>query len=525
MMKRLRTGQLAGIAGLALLMAAPIAGPAAAQDGTELLEANCGGCHAAGSDGALSRISGQRKTPEGWLMTIVRMRLFHDMEITPQAQSQLVHYLSETQGLAPSETAGYRYILERVPDHVESPEAPLGEMCARCHSEARYALQRRTRAEWDLHIDFHIGQWPTLEYQALARDREWLKIAREEVVPLLAEKYPLETPAWSAWQSAERPTASGTWVFTTRLPEKGEAYGRLEVSGDSQPYAVSGTLMTAAGEELPISGRLNLYTGYEWRANLEIGDTVYRQVLALSEDGATASGRQFLHDEDSLGGAFTAAKAGGGAAIVGVVPSTLPAGSAAKVQVVGTGLSSASLSGGLQASGGTANDFGVALNVNPAAGANGVVAVSGGGASLADGLAVYSQIDSLKVEPAYAIARVGGDGGLTGKVPARFEAVGYWNGADGQPGTDDDVRIGTVPATWSVAPFDEVAAELQDTKYAGSMDPALGIYTPAGAGPNPARPFSTNNAGNLKVQAASGGASGEGQLIVTVQRWNDPPIR
>ena len=521
MMKRLRKGQLAGIAGLALLMSAP----AEAQDGAALLQENCSGCHAADASGALTRIKGQRKTPEGWLMTIVRMRQFHGMEITPAAQSQLVHYLSETQGLAPSETAGYRYILERVPDTVEAPEAPMGEMCARCHSEARVALQRRTREEWDLHIDFHVGQWPTLEYQALGRDREWLKIAREEVVPLLAEKYPLETAAWTAWQSAEKPTATGTWVFTAKLPEKGEAYGSLEISGDSQPYAVSGRLKTASGEELPVSGKLNLYTGYEWRANLEIGDTVYRQVMALSEDGATASGRQFLHAEDSLGGPVKAARAGGAATILGVVPSTLPAGGSATVQVVGTGLSSASLSGGLAASGGTANGYGVALQVSPAAGTNGMVSVSGGGASAADALAVYSQIDSLKVEPSYAIARVGGGGGLTGEVPARFEAIGYWNGADGQPGTDDDVRIGALPATWSVAPFDEVAAELKDTEYAGTIDPTLGIFTPASAGPNPERPFSTNNAGNLKVQATSGAASGEGQLIVTVQRWNDPPIR
>jgi quinohemoprotein amine dehydrogenase len=38
----------------------------------------------------------------------------------------------------------------------------------------------------------------------------------------------------------------------------------------------------------------------------------------------------------------------------------------------------------------------------------------------------------------------------------------------------------------------------------------------------------TNNAGNLKVQATvmDGGDThnAEGQMIVTVQRWNNPPI-
>ena len=100
--------------------------PAQAQDGAALLEENCGGCHAADAGGALSRIKGQRKTPEGWLMTIVRMRLFHGADIEPQLQGQLVHYLADTQGLAPAEAEDFRYILERQPAVIESPEAPIG---------------------------------------------------------------------------------------------------------------------------------------------------------------------------------------------------------------------------------------------------------------------------------------------------------------------------------------------------------------------------------------------------------------
>lgn len=521
MMKRVRMRHVAGIAGALLLVPAG----AGAQESAALLEQTCGGCHAADDGGALSRIKGQRKTPEGWLMTIVRMRLIHGMEITPEVQGRLVHYLSDSQGLAPGETEGYRYILEREPAIVEEVAAPLGEMCARCHSAARYALQRRTLEEWDLHIDFHVGQYPTLEYQALGRDRDWLKLAREEVVPLLVERYPLETEAWTAWLAAQKPDATGSWVFTTRLPTKGEAFGSLEVSGASQPYTVSGTLVTVAGETQPVSGKLNVYTGYEWRANLDIGGTAYRQILAISEDGGSLSGRQFLHAEDSLGGAFKAVKAGASPAIAGVVPSTLASGTGATVQIVGTGLSDVSLSGALEASGGSANAYGAAIDVSPSAGSTGAVSVASGAAASEGALTVYSHIDSLKVEPAFGLARVGGAGGLTAKVPARFEAVAYWNGPDGEAGTGDDVRIGVVPATWSVAPFNEEAENLKDVEFAGEMDRTLGIFVPAVAGPNPERPFSTNNAGNLKVVATSGDVTGEGQLIVTVQRWVDPPIR
>ena len=86
-----------------------------------------------------------------------------------------------------------------------------------------------------------------------------------------------------------------------------------------------------------------------------------------------------------------------------------------------------------------------------------------------------------------------------------------------------------MPATWEVRPFDEVAAALDDVKYAGTMNSQSGAFTPAVAGLNPERPFSTNNAGNLKVigtvDDAGNKVGGEGQLVVTVQRWNDPPIR
>ncbi|MCY1466016.1 quinohemoprotein amine dehydrogenase, alpha subunit [compost metagenome] len=84
------------------------------------------------------------------------------------------------------------------------------------------------------------------------------------------------------------------------------------------------------------------------------------------------------------------------------------------------------------------------------------------------------------------------------------------------------------PAKWSVEPFNERAKEDEDVKFAGLMDAATGVFVPGDAGPNPQRKQSTNNAGNLKVIAAvdDGGKSlkGEGQMIVTVQRWNNPPI-
>lgn len=498
---------------------APLAGAATAQNAPVLLTEKCGGCHAE-TDAGLSRIAGQRKSPEGWLMTIVRMRIAHGLDISGDDQATLVTYLADTQGLAPSETEGWRYALEKDPAHIEQVSEPLATMCGRCHTAARVALQRRTPEEWSLHMDFHVGQFPTIEYQALGRDRDWYEIARDEIAPLLSETYPLETEAWTAWQAADKPAVAGDWVILTELPASGTAYGTITVSGDAAPYTLSGSMTLADGSTAEIGGQMNLYTGYEWRANLSIAGQAYRQVLAISADGSDLAGRQFLRDDDSLGGALKGAKVGMGPAVLGVVPEAA-AGQDATVQVVGTGLD------GLQTetADGTvgpveANDLGASVHLT---GTNATFSFSAGEDTAT--AALYGSVDRLTVEPAFTIARVGGGSDVgPGPVPARFKAIGWWNGQDGEAGTPDDIRVGAMDAEWSVENHNEVAEAMKDAAYAGSID-GMGIFTPAVAGPNPERPFSTNNAGDLKIVAEAAGQTGEAQLIVTVQRFIDPPIR
>ncbi|MHA6344331.1 quinohemoprotein amine dehydrogenase subunit alpha [Roseivivax sp. CAU 1761] len=504
----------------ALLTTVSLAATAAAQEeddpGRALLTETCGGCHSATDGGGLSRMEGQRKTPEGWMMTVVRMEQFHGLSVSPGDRRAIVQYLADTQGLAPSEAAPYRYALEKVPHAVEAFDEPFAAMCARCHTGARALLQNRSAEEWLLHMDFHVGQFPTIEYQALGRDREWYRIAREEIAPWLAETRPLETEAWAEWRAAERPAVTGDWVLLTALPEGGEAYGALSISGEASPYAVTGEVVTADGTRHEVSGEMNLYTGYEWRANLDIGGTAYRQVLALSEDGSALAGRQFLHDNDSLGAPLTAARADGAPMILGTVPSAVPAG-AAEVQVVGAGLDAAESAAGQIA----ANPHGARLTFE--AEGNGTVTVTAGAAETR--VAHYASIDALVVEPAFTIARVGGGSEVgPGTVPAQFAAYGLWNGPDGEAGTEDDIRIGRIDAAWRVENLHAHAEKMQDTRHAGAMGPD-GIFEPAVAGPNPERPFSANNAGELTVIAEALGHSAEAQLIVTVQRFIDPPIR
>ena len=502
-------------------------------DGEALLNARCGACHERTAEGGLARIKDERKTPEAWDMTIVRMVQLHGVEVTDDERAALVKHLADTRGMAPAETEGYRYILERVPSVLEDPPEEFGTMCARCHSYARVALQRRTEEEWRKLSHFHLGQYPTTEYQALGRDRNWWEIASEELPSQLAERFPLETAEWTAWQERAPTDLSGQWRFVGRDPAAGDFEGvaTIESTGDDT-YSVALESVYEDGHAMTGEGSGIVYTGFEWRSRVALGDEDTLQVFALSEDGNTLTGRSFLADADAIGSRVTAVRMDEAvSAILAASPRHLRAGETAEVAIHGIGLDGdVSLGEGVTVDEVVSRDAEtVVVRATVDAGAeNGTRTVSIGNANGEGLLTVYQEIDFLTVEPGYNIARVGGAGGPIPPVPAQFEAVAWLHGPDGQAGTADDVEIGAMPAQWAVQNFDEVAQQLDDAAFTGKMQ-SNGLFLPAAAGLNPERPFDTNNAGNLKVIATveddGQTVTGEGQLLVTVQRWNDPPIR
>ena len=503
--------------------------------------ASCVGCHLPDEKGALSRIRDQRKTAEGWEMTVNRMRMIHgltlsgqEIDIAPASMRELVKYLADNQGLAPSESAPYRYLLEQDLNQVEEFDPELAIMCGRCHSSARFALQRRTQDEWDKLVHFHLGQYPSTEYSLYGRDRDWFDQAINETVPALAEAYPMDSEAWSEWQATEKPNLAGSWVLAGHMAGRGDLHAVMTVEGgEGDNYSLQLSGQFADGSELSGGGKAVVYTGYDWRAQLTLGDDTMRQVFAAEPDGNLMTGRMYLRDQELQGIRLTAARVGGPARIIAVSPSHIRQGGTQRLVISGVGLAGkVSLPQGLEiTSEETRDDNRIVLQVSAAADAGlGRGTVSVGDLALDDGLAVYDAIDGLAVEPAYAVARVGGNDGSTPKVNAAFRAIAIDHGADGTPGTEDDISLGYVDdVSWRVEPWDETAERLEDVRFAGTMGQRSGIFEPAGAGPNPERVQSTNNAGNLKVVASleeeGNSVTGEGQLIVTVQRWNSPPLK
>ncbi len=496
---------------------------------TMVIKYECGGCHQKLPVGGMFRVSSERETPEGWDLTITRMSLYYKFSIPEAKKQALIKYLADEQGLAPEEAAPYRYLLERRENYVEHPpNRRLHYMCATCHSFGRVALTRRDSEEWLKNINFHQGQIPTLEYQSQARMVEWWKIATTELKDELGKRYPLETKAWSAWCKHKAPDLAGTWRVAGHEPGAGDYRGSLTVTNDGRDhYQVHWALNYANGASLNGAGPAILYTGYEWRAGVTLGGKPVRQVLAVSADGDSMTGRWFYRDTDEVGGDLSATRARGKAArVIAVQPSSLRIGAETKLAIVGLNLTGeVRLGDGVKivrivSSGPDESVVMARADENARDGARDVAVGAATGKSM---LVVYRKLDSVRVEPDYALARVGGNGGPLAPVVAQFEAVGYFKGAHGE------TRVGVVPATWSVRPYDDIAAQLEDAKFAGRMDAETGLFVPAGAGPNPKRHYGTNNFGNLTVEAAVDQdhqpLHGTAHLIVSAQRWVDPPLR
>lgn len=483
----------------------------------------CSGCHHETTPGHFERISDIRKTPEGWTMTLFRMHQVHGLQLPEDVRDDVVRQLSDTQGLAPSESAAGRFALERRPN---VKDIDLGTetntMCGRCHSIARSSLQRRDEAEWLKLAHTHLGQYPSLEYQASSRDRAWWTIASGKMPAELASRWGFHSAAWDAWRGQPHRSLEGRWVVYSHAPGSADYYGLMTVTRDADGnYRAHYALHDQAQRDVVGDSHAIVYTGYEWRGTAQFDGMTRREVYAANEDGTRLTGRWFNADRSEEGGDFVAVREDAQPQVLAVLPPAVQVGYAGPVTLVGPGMAKAPIAtfgAGVAVGRSTPSEGALTVEVrvdDTAPVAAHPVTVGTVRASLP----VYRTVDALTVSPAFAIARLGG--GHTPPVTAQFEAEGSTRLDDGTL-----LPLGPVPVLWSTAGYDEESRRAADDRFAGHMD-ANGQYHPAGAGPNKAREFSGNNVGNLTVRAiAKDGASvsGDAHLIVTVQRWNTPPI-
>jgi quinohemoprotein amine dehydrogenase len=495
-----------------------------AANGVALLRKNCSGCHRESAPEHFHRISDIRKTPEGWAMTLFRMHQVHGLALEAGERDRVLRYLGEVGGLAPEESAPGRFALERRPN---AQDVSFGEdlqvMCARCHSMARVALQRRDADEWLKLTHTHVGQWPSLEYQESSRDRYWWQSATTEYPAKLAALFPLDTHAWRAWSKTQHPSLAGQWIVYGHTPGRGDYHGIATITQkDLDDYTTTYALTYTDGSRLDGSSKAVVYTGYEWRGSATLGGVEVREVFAASEDGSHLKGRWFQVAHAEQGGDWNATRVEGKPEVLAVSPRALRVGTSQQVVIIGRGLEDkVDFGRGIQTTLISRLPDALTLDVRVGADApSGPRDVIVGNGNTTARFAIYRTVDRLEVEPGYAIARLGG--GKVAPVSAQFEAVGYLDTPGSPP-----VSLGPLPVVWSVASHGEQASRARDEKFSGNID-QTGRFLPAGAGPNPAREFSGNNVGDLFVVATVKDAvaeiQGKAHLVVTVQRWNTPPI-
>jgi quinohemoprotein amine dehydrogenase len=562
--ERIRVSAILRVVGGFVLFAVPAAGqgqPTSASDGeaagipidNRAVIENCSACHTRDDAGLMTRLSYLRKTPEGWQTSIRRMVALNEVGLDPAAAREIVRYLSNNHGLAPEELRPGNFEVERrMIDYAYEADDDTEETCTKCHSMGQIT-QRRTKDEWGLLMATHRGLYPLSETQGLLYNGpppdspgapEDTRHPMDKAVAHLSEAFPLETPDWADWSATMQPARlSGRWVVSANQTGYGQLFGTVEIEavpGTNDEFTTTTTLAYArSGRTVTRQGRTIVYTGFQWRgrSTLDTGLDPLREVLFVERDWEEISGRWFAGDYDEFGLDVRYKRVGSDPVVVGMEPRVLKIGASDQaVTIFGANLpatlsaDAVDLGPGItvrqivSASEGSTTVL-VDVNTDASLGPRDIYV---SGTRLPKAGVVYDQIHSIRVSPDWAMARVGGVAMPKGHV--QFEARAYHDGPDGKTGTDDDVDLDLVDATWSIEEYAATFVD-DDVDYVGAID-QNGLFTPAVDGPNPERSGDRNNIGDVWAVASVQPDGAErplrarSHLIVTVPlylRWD--PLR
>jgi quinohemoprotein amine dehydrogenase len=536
----------------------------------QLVIEKCSACHKKDEKGQLTRISFERATPEGWQQVIKRMVRLNGLSLTPEEARAIVKYLSNHHGLAPEEAKPAMYQAEHRMIDETVPEESVRTACIICHSYGRIISQRRTREEWNLLINMHVGYFPVVEFQGFRRfppppdappppPGTDTRHPADRVVDFLAKTFPLQTPEWGAWRANLRaPKLAGRWLVTGYQIGRGRIYGEMVV----EPTAVEDEFTTKTtlryvkdGTTVTRTGRGIVYTGYAWRGRSQSTPTTSagrngnggdelneaREVMLVARDWSQMEGRWFWGGYEEFGLDVALRRVGAEPLVLGLDRFSLKAPAAGEqVRIYGGNLPADLKAEDL--------DFGPGITVKRIVNASSdlvtvEVDVAAGAApgkrdiavrrSFATGaVTIYDKVDYIKVNPDKALARLGGV-----KFPKghqQFEAIAFHRGPDNKPQTPDDLHLGPVEVEWTLEEFPAIYDD-DDKDFVGQLSPTA-LFTPAIEGPNPKRKFERNNYGDVWVVATykpkdapkdAKPLTARSYLVVTVPlyvKWDQPEV-
>jgi quinohemoprotein amine dehydrogenase len=492
-----------------------------------LVLAKCSGCHHKDDKGNLTRISWERTTPEGWEEVIKRMIRLNGLTLKPDEARAIVKSLSTSHGLSPEEAKPVMYIAERRTIDEATPNDAVRQACASCHPIGRARSWRRSKEEWDLLVSMHRGYFTVAEQSFRGsggregRQVEGSRPAVEQAVEYLAKDFGLTSPEWAAWRARMRtPKLAGRWLIDAYQRGRGKIVGEMQIEpGPSEDEFTASVKLTYTkdGSSVTKSSKSVVYSGYSWRGKTPD----WREVMWVSPDQSEMSGRWFWGAYDEFGIDVKMRRGSEAVSMTGVDVSMLKIGSTAqRVRIFGDNFSKLSAADIDFGSGvavrrvveQSSQQATVEVDVDAKAIA-GKRDVSVRRAVAGNAIAVYKEIDHIKVAPDTALARLGGVDYPKGFQ--QFEAIAY----------DHEVELGAVDAEWSVEEFYSVYGD-DDKEFVGTLS-AKGLFTPNVEGPNPKRRFSRNNYGDVWVVAKYKGLIAKSYLVVAVPlyvRWDQPEV-
>ena len=470
---------------------------------SELVRSTCGACHLVDSHLCMSRISYQRKTPEGWEDTVRRMGRTNGIPSSASQAREIIGYLADTQGLTSSEVQGIAYALEKQRNVQENvPNEDVRNLCTRCHSYARIAGERRTREEWLKLKDFHLASFPEE-----LNSPEWPGSA-DKALNYLAERFPLDTPEWER-ERGRQPLAKGSWMVWGHEPGHGDYLGKVSITpGADGIYQTVTSMEFATGEKEERKGIGVWYGGSAWRGTARSSNgSPIREVFELSPDRKILEGRWFLEQHPEIGGEEKRYLDTGPTKVLGILPRALkiPT-SETNITILGINLPTNLQAGDLDLGNNikvvsilkdTSSQVVARVSVLPGT-SMGLRDVDLRGTVGRKLLGLYDTVGYIRVLPQRGGARMGGV-----KVPKQleqFEAVAYSNGQDGLGGTEDDFEIGTIHARWEIGNY-YYRYFADDKQFVGTID-QNGLFTPAVETANEKRPETLNNTGSVWVIAS-----------------------
>jgi quinohemoprotein amine dehydrogenase len=537
-----------------------------------LVIGKCASCHKKDEKSRLTRISYERRTPEGWQQVIKRMVRLNGLTLSPEDARSIVKYLSNHHGLAPEEAKPAMYQAEhRILDET-IPDEQVRTACTVCHNYGRIRSQRRSKEEWDLLVNMHAGYFPVVEFQGFRRfppppdappppPGTDTRHPADRAVEYLAKNFPLQTPEWNAWRANWRsPKIAGRWLITGSQIGRGRVYGVMEITPTSvEDEFTTKTRLLYVQEKTVVTrnGRSIVYSGYSWRgrsfsdagaaasSNAAIGAKTdpkeLREVMFVSRDWAQMEGRWFWGDYEEFGLDLNLRRIDEAPVLAGLDRRALRSPSTGEqITIVGANLPTdlkpevIDLGPGVKVKriiNATAEGVVVEVDVDATA-APGRRDIAVGRSFAQAALTIYDKVDYIKINPDNALARLGGV--VYPKGYQQFEAIGWNRGPDNKPQTPDDIDLGPIDVEWSIEEFPSNFDD-DDKNFIGALSKD-GFFSPAVEGPNPKRKFNRNNYGEVWVVASykpkdaakdARPMTARCYLVVTVPlyvKWDQPEV-